>query len=32
VRLEAANGDTDGDKEMLAIADTPGFKLFEATP
>jgi len=32
VRLEAAYGDTDGDNEMLAIAETPGFKLFEATP
>ncbi len=32
VRLEAAYGDTDGDAEMLAIADQPGFRLFEAAP
>lgn len=32
MRLEAAYGDTDGDAEMLAIAETPGFKLFEAVP
>jgi phosphatidylglycerophosphatase C len=32
VRLEAAYGDTDGDTEMLAIADQPGFRLFEAKP
>jgi len=32
VRLEAAYGDTEGDREMLAIADQPGFRLFEAAP
>ena len=32
VRLEAAYGDTEGDREMLAIADQPGFRLFEALP
>jgi phosphatidylglycerophosphatase C len=28
VRLEAAYGDTDGDKEMLALADEQGLKVF----
>lgn len=28
VRLEAAYGDTDGDKEMLALADEQGMKVF----
>jgi len=32
VRLEAAYGDTDGDNEMLAMAEQPGFRLFEDTP
>ena len=32
VRLEAAYGDTDGDHEMLAIADEQGFRVFSGTP
>ena len=32
VRLAAAYGDTSGDTEMLAIADTPGFRVFRARP
>jgi phosphatidylglycerophosphatase C len=32
VRLEAAFGDTDGDKEMLALADQAGYRVFEDTP
>ena len=32
VRLRAAYGDTDGDTEMLAIADEPYFKVFTARP
>src|SRR5206468_1620678 len=28
VRLAAAYGDTSGDREMLAIADTAGFRVF----
>ena len=32
VRLEAAYGDTDGDTEMLAIAEEKGFKLFQGAP
>ena len=32
VRLEAAYGDTDGDAEMLAIAEDKGFKLFQGAP
>ena len=32
VRLEAAYGDTDGDKSMLAIAEEPGFKVFQGAP
>ena len=31
VRLEAAYGDSGGDTEMLALARTPGFKVFTAT-
>jgi phosphatidylglycerophosphatase C len=30
--LEAAYGDTDGDKEMLAQAESPGFKVFGGKP
>lgn len=32
VRLAAAYGDTGGDREMLAIADRPGFRVFTAGP
>jgi len=32
VRLAAAYGDTEGDREMLALADTPGFRVFTARP
>ncbi|MDR3510390.1 MAG: HAD-IB family hydrolase [Caulobacteraceae bacterium] len=32
VRLEAAYGDTDGDLEMLALAEEKGFKVFQGTP
>ncbi|HEY3694274.1 HAD-IB family hydrolase [Phenylobacterium sp.] len=32
VRLAAAYGDTSGDREMLAIADVRGFKVFKARP
>lgn len=32
VRLEAAYGDTDGDREMLALAEEKGFKVFQGTP
>lgn len=32
MRLEAAYGDTDGDKAMLAVADEAGYKVFNATP
>ena len=32
VRLRAAYGDTDGDTEMLAIAEQPYFKVFTARP
>jgi phosphatidylglycerophosphatase C len=32
VRLDAAYGDSDGDKQMLAIADEPGMKLFSGRP
>lgn len=32
LRLEAAYGDTDGDKEMLAIADEAGFQVFGGKP
>ena len=31
-RLEAAYGDTDGDREMLAMAEHPGFRVFEDAP
>jgi phosphatidylglycerophosphatase C len=31
VRLEAAYGDTDGDKEMLALAEEQGMKVFNAS-
>ncbi|HKT54117.1 MAG TPA: HAD-IB family hydrolase [Caulobacteraceae bacterium] len=31
-RLEAAYGDTDGDKPMLAIAEERGFKVFQGAP
>jgi len=30
--LEAAYGDTDGDREMLAMAETPGMKVFGTRP
>jgi phosphatidylglycerophosphatase C len=32
VRLEAAFGDTDGDKEMLALAEQVGYRVFEDAP
>jgi phosphatidylglycerophosphatase C len=32
LRLAAAYGDTDGDREMLAIADQAGFQVFKAEP
>ena len=32
VKLKAAYGDTAGDREMLAMAETPGFKVFTARP
>jgi phosphatidylglycerophosphatase C len=32
VKLKAAYGDTAGDREMLAIAENPGFKVFTARP
>jgi phosphatidylglycerophosphatase C len=32
LRLEAAYGDTDGDKEMLAEAEQPGYRVFEDVP
>ncbi|HEY2480796.1 MAG TPA: HAD-IB family hydrolase [Caulobacteraceae bacterium] len=32
VRLDAAYGDSDGDKQMLALADEPGMKLFSGRP
>jgi phosphatidylglycerophosphatase C len=32
VRLEAAYGDTGGDREMLALARTAGFKVFRGRP
>lgn len=32
VRLAAAYGDTGGDREMLAIAAEPGYRVFSATP
>ena len=32
VRLEAAYGDSDGDTQMLAIADEPGLRVFGARP
>jgi phosphatidylglycerophosphatase C len=32
VRLAAAYGDTAGDREMLAIAGTAGYRVFTARP
>ena len=32
VKLEAAYGDTAGDRKMLAMADEQGFKMFRGTP
>ena len=32
MRLAAAYGDTGGDREMLAIADEKGFRVFTAKP
>ena len=32
VRLDAAYGDSDGDREMLAIAEEAGLKVFQGTP
>lgn len=32
IRIKAAYGDTSGDKEMLAAAELPGFKVFTARP
>jgi phosphatidylglycerophosphatase C len=32
VRLEAAYGDSDGDAEMLTLADEPGLKVFSGRP
>jgi phosphatidylglycerophosphatase C len=30
--LRAAYGDTSGDREMLAIADEPGYRVFQEKP
>jgi phosphatidylglycerophosphatase C len=32
VELKAAYGDTGGDREMLAMATTAGYRVFSATP
>jgi phosphatidylglycerophosphatase C len=32
IRIKAAYGDTSGDKELLAAAEIPGFKVFTARP
>jgi phosphatidylglycerophosphatase C len=32
LRLEAAYGDTDGDLDMLSLAEEPGFKVFHGSP
>jgi phosphatidylglycerophosphatase C len=32
IRIRAAYGDTSGDREMLALAELPGFKVFTAKP
>ena len=32
LRLAAAYGDTGGDREMLAIADSPGYRVFTGRP
>jgi phosphatidylglycerophosphatase C len=32
LRVKAAYGDTSGDREMLAIAEMPGFRVFTGTP
>ncbi|MDP3299898.1 MAG: HAD-IB family hydrolase [Phenylobacterium sp.] len=32
LRLRAAYGDTSGDREMLKIADEPGYRVFKETP
>jgi phosphatidylglycerophosphatase C len=32
VRLEAAYGDTEGDRDMLALAEEKGFKVFQGAP
>ena len=32
VRIKAAYGDTGGDREMLAMAETPGYRVFTAKP
>jgi len=32
LRLRAAYGDTSGDREMLAIADEPGYRVFQEKP
>lgn len=32
LRLKAAYGDTSGDREMLAAAETPGFRVFRGEP
>jgi phosphatidylglycerophosphatase C len=32
VRLKAAYGDTSGDKEMLAMAETAGYRVFKEEP
>jgi phosphatidylglycerophosphatase C len=32
LRLEAAYGDTDGDREMLAMAEQPGYRVFGDSP
>ena len=32
VRLRAAYGDTSGDTEMLAIAEEPGYRVFQEKP
>jgi phosphatidylglycerophosphatase C len=32
VRLKAAYGDTAGDREMLQLADEPGYRVFTQRP
>jgi phosphatidylglycerophosphatase C len=32
LKIKAAYGDTDGDREMLAMAEIPGYRVFKGTP